>query len=87
MPVTNDTIKAVNSKLSEQDTLIRRISNYDVTLETLQANIASLRNLLADVQEDVTLNTQRTHIVEEVAQKVTELEERVMRKVSNILLS
>ena len=76
----------------ENDALIARISEYDVTMETLQNDVTSFRSQLTGVQQDVTMNSQMTRRVDEVARKVTELEERIMRKAlptpfSNIFLN
>ena len=76
-PDTNETI---NRKLLENEALIARISEYDVTMETLLDDVASFRSQLASVQQDVTLNNQMTRRVDEVVQKVTELEEGITRK-------
>ena len=76
----NETIKALNRTISEYELVTERLSGYDVTIETLLDNVASFGNQLANVQRDVTLNNQRTRRIEELAQKVTELEERVIRK-------
>ena len=64
----------------ENDALIGRFSEYDVTMETLRDDVAYFRNQLAGVQQDATLNSQMTRRVDEVVRKVTELEERIIRK-------
>ena len=76
----------------ENDALIARISEYDVTMETLQDDVTSFRSQLTGVQQDVTMNSQMTRRVDEVARKVTELEDTIIRKAlltpfSNIFLN
>ena len=75
-----DTYETINGKLVENEALIARISEYDVTMETLLDDVASFRSQLTAVQQDATLNSQMTRRVDEVARKVTELEERITRK-------
>ena len=76
----------------ENEALIARISEYDVTMETLRDDVAYFKNQLAGVQQDATLNSQMIRRVDEVVQKVTELEDTIIRKAlltpfSDILLS
>ena len=68
----------------EHDAEIARVVEYGITIDALQDDVASFRNLLTGFQQDPTLNSQGTHRVEEVAQKVTELEASIIRKAETI---
>ena len=54
----------------ENDALIGRFSEYDVTMETLLDDVASFRSKLTGVHQDVTMNSQMTSRVDEAVQKV-----------------